>query len=384
MRKWLIRIAVVLVLALVAVALKLFYFVPEPLEVRVFRVEQGRVEETVSNSRAGTIKARQRAELSPETSGVVAKLAHRKGDSVEAGDILVSLDDASQKARLALARRSLQTALALREQASVTASRAKRELERNRKLAEEDLVSADLLEGFESASLAADAAYQAAMAEVERAESAIVVAATELKKTVLRSPFAGIIAELRTEVGEWVSPAPPMMMVPAIIDLIDPTSIYISSPMDEVDSARIKVGQPVRVTIDPFPGKQFPGKLIRVAPYVLDIEQQNRTVEIEVELDNMDLASNLLPGTSADVEVILDARDNVLRIPASTLLEGGRVLVVEGDLLAERKVSIGIKNWDFAEITDGLSRGDAVVTSLDNPEVKAGAWVVVENGDSAE
>jgi HlyD family secretion protein len=146
--------------------------------------------------------------------------------------------------------------------------------------------------------------------------------------------------------------------------------------MDEVDSARIAPGQPVRVTIDAYPGRAFPGRVTRVAPYVLDREEQNRTVEIEVALDNPD-AVRLLPGTSADVEVILQTRDGVLRLPTPALLEGGKVLVVKDGKLEERTVRAGLKNWDWTEVLEGLSPGDLVVTSLDKPEIKAGAEVKV-------
>ena len=81
----------------------------------------------------------------------------------------------------------------------------------------------------------------------------------------------------------------------------------------------------------------------------------------------------LLPGTSADVEVILSTRQEVLRIPTSSLIEGGKVLVLEGERLIERGVELGLRNWDFTEIVDGLSEGDLVVTSLDRQEVEDGA-----------
>jgi HlyD family secretion protein len=139
----------------------------------------------------------------------------------------------------------------------------------------------------------------------------------------------------------------------------------------------IRAGQPARVTLDPFPGRAFAGEVVRVAPYVLDVEAQNRTVEIEVELDDAQLAAQLLPGTSADVEVILEVRDGVLRIPTGTLLEGSNVLVVNDGRLVERQVTTGLRNWDFVEITSGLSAGEEVVTTLDRPEIKAGARVRV-------
>jgi HlyD family secretion protein len=124
--------------------------------------------------------------------------------------------------------------------------------------------------------------------------------------------------------------------------------------------------------------------VVRIAPYVSDIEEQNRTVEIEAELDDAAVAATLLPGTSADVEVILDARDDVLRVPSSALLASGGVLVVNGNHLVARPVETGLRNWDYTEVTGGLTGGERVVTSLDRAEVKAGARVVVRDAGAGK
>ncbi len=187
-----------------------------------------------------------------------------------------------------------------------------------------------------------------------------------------------MIAVEAVEVGEWITPSPPLLTAPAVIDLIDPSSLYVSAPMDEVDSAAVRAGQRAKVTIDSYPGREFSGEVVRVAPYVLDIEAQNRTVEIEVEFDDKALASKLLPGTSADVEVILEVRDRVLRLPTSALLEGNRVLLANDGRLIEQSVEIGLKNWNYAEIVSGVEEGHRVVTTLDRVEVKVGARVEVE------
>jgi HlyD family secretion protein len=163
-----------------------------------------------------------------------------------------------------------------------------------------------------------------------------------------------------------------------VIDLIDPGSMYVSAPMDEVDSGAVRTGQQAIVSVDSHPDVEMPGRVVRVAPYVLDVEAQNRTVEIEVEIDDAEFASTLLPGTSADVEVILEVRSAVLRIPTAALLENRRVLVPENGHLVMREVEIGLKNWDWAEVTSGLEGGDLVVISLDRVEVEDGARVEVE------
>ncbi len=125
-------------------------------------------------------------------------------------------------------------------------------------------------------------------------------------------------------------------------------------------------------------GTEFAGTVARVAPYVLDIEAQNRTVEIEVEFEDGELASQLLPGTSADVEVVVDVRERALRIPTPALLEGNRVLVARNGRLEEQAVEVGLKNWDYAQVTSGLEAGDLVVVSLDRVGVRAGARVELD------
>lgn len=381
MRKWLIRLGVVALLVAVGVALRLTLLAPEPLEVKVVPVEKGVVEQTVTNSRAGTVKARLRARLSPEIGGRIAAISHREGERVAAGEVLLRVDDTALRAQHRLAERAVEAAESRRDQACLAADRARRALARNRDLAERHIIAADLLDEFQSAVDTAAAACRATAAETERARAAVGVAEAELDKTVMRAPFAGVVARLTIEVGEWGTPSPPAIPIEPVIDLINTASIYVAAPMDEVDSSRIQADQPVRVTLDPYPGQTFPGRVVRVAPYVLDVEAQNRTVEIEVELEDTDLAAGLLPGTSADVEVILAVRDGVLRIPTGTLLEGSKVLVVNDGRLVERQVAAGLRNWDFVEVTTGLSAGEAVVTTLDRPEIKAGARVrIVPSG----
>ena len=75
--------------------------------------------------------------------------------------------------------------------------------------------------------------------------------------------------------------------------------------------------------------------------------------------------------------VILDARDNVLRIPTYALMEGGKVMVIEDGRLATKPVTTGLHNWKYTEITSGLSQGERVVVSLDRPQVVPGVRVVV-------
>lgn len=372
MSPWIRRLLVVALLVAVGVALRWTVFAPRPVDVDIRAAERGAVEQTVSNSRAGTVKAGRRALLSPEVGGQVVEIPFREGQRVSRGDVVLRLDDSVQSAQLSLSRRDLESARAERERACLSAQRAERELERGRRLAEQSVLALDALDALETAALEAAAACQAAEAQVERAGAAVEVARADLGKRTLRAPFDGIVAEVSIEVGEWTTPSPPAVPVPPVLDLLDPTGLYVSAPIDEVDSARVTVGQRVRITVDSFREASFAGTVQRIAPYVLDVEEQNRTVEIEAAFAE-DPPNGLLPGTSADVEVLLDVHEDALRVPTPALMEGRRVLVLEDGVLRERELEVGLRNWDFTEVLGGLSEGDLVVTSLDRPEIEAGA-----------
>jgi len=412
MRRWLVRLGVLVALGFLVVALRWTVFRPQPIPVTAVAAGRGTVEDTITNSRAGTVEARRRAKLSPEVGGLVVEIPHREGARVAAGDVVLRLASDLQRSQLVLAERELAAARAKRDEACLVAERAVRDRDRQQRLAHESIISEDLLDQAVTAAETSAASCAAARASVETAAGQVALARTQLAQTVLRAPFDGIVADVWIEVGEWATPAPPAVPVPPVLDLIDPSSIFISAPMDEVDAGKLHPGLPVRLTVDSFPGETFAGHVIRVAPYVEDTEEQNRTIEIEVDVDAGPAAEptvsmtgagaeavagahdpvpprGLLPGTSADVEVILDTRRDVLRIPTLALVEGERVLVLAPDeegggtgTLQTRKIATGLSNWDWTEVTDGLEPGERVVTSLDRNGVEAGAQVVVEQEDA--
>jgi len=376
LRKWRFRALVGIGIVGALFLLRITVFAPEPIPVRTTTVSRGSIDSTVTNSKAGTIRARQRAHLSTEIGGRVVEITHREGDVVAQGELLLLLNDSTLRAQETQALEAIRASDAHYQEMCITRDKARREYDRKRKLAAQNIVSEDLLDQLLHVYHAADAGCDAADAERQKVRASRAGAAANLDKVSIYAPFAGVIAEVNVEVGEWVTPSPS-----GIIDLINRESLYISAPMDEIDSGRIDLDLPVRVTVDSRPDETFLGRVTRIAPYVLDIEAQNRTVEIEVELDDLEISSSLLPGTSSDVEVILKTLENAPRIPTSALFQNNRVFVVEDDELVEREVETGLRNWDYVEIVDGLDEGEVVVTSLDRAEVEAGQAVEVIQDD---
>jgi len=357
---------------------------PKPVAVVLKEIERGLVESTISNTRAGTVEACQRTRLSTISGGRIELLAVKEGDRVSKGQLLMKLWNDDQQAQSAWLASQVVTARRRVSEACAVATNAEREADRQSALRAQGFVSGAREESSRSEALARRAGCEAAKADVAQTEARVSLSRVEQGRTVLYAPFAGTIAKIVGEVGEYSTPSPPGVPTPPAIDLIDDSCLYVKAPMDEVDAPRIAAGQPVRISLDALPRQTFPGKVRRVAPYVSAVEKQARTVDIEATFDDPAAPGKLLVGYSADIEVILAVRENVIRIPSSALLAGGRALVAAADgTLEERKLRTGLANWEFTEVLEGLTTGERVVTSLERAGVAAGAHYSVDSRQAA-
>ena len=376
-----------LVLAAIAVIAAAVYFStrPKPVPVAVAQVDSGRVETTVANTRAGSINACRRAKLAPPMGGRIEALKVKKGDRVRAGQLLLTLWNEDLTAREKVSGQQLQTALAHKREVCEVAAVAGRDAKRTRELRGRNFVSQEAVERAEADAAAKQAACDSGSTQVGEADARILASRADTQRTVLRAPFDGIVAEVNGEVGEYLTPSPPGIPTLPAVDLIDDSCLYVSAPIDEVDAAQLALGMPGRVTLDAYRGKHFAGKVRRIAPYVLAVEKQARTVEVEVEFDQPQETKALLVGYSADIEIVVKIRADVLRIPTPALMPGNRVLVLgSAGVLEERKIETGLANWEYTEVKSGLARGDRVVTSLEREGVKAGASAVAERKEPVD
>lgn len=349
----------------------------EPLRVVVVAVERGDVAATVANTRAGTVNACRRAGLSPALGGQMASLPVSKGDRVTAGQVLLELWNEDLRAEKVLAERDAIASVARAKESCVIADVAAREAKRLVSLRERGISSEEETDRAVGDAQAKQAGCEATRDLVRVSDARVDVATAALQRTILKAPFDGVIAEINGELGEFVTPSPVGVPTPPTVDLIDSSCLYISAPIDEVDATAVRTGMPARITLDAFPDQRFPGHVRRVAPYVLEVEKQARTVEVEAEIDNPE-EYDLMPGYSADVEVILDIRTDVLRIPTLAIIDGERVLLLneQEGVIEERMIEKGVSNWEYSEIVSGLDGSELVILSVDREGVEAGATAV--------
>jgi HlyD family secretion protein len=379
------RLLIALVLVAAVVAVFAWLGRAKPIAVTLKTIDRGTVESSIANTRAGTVEACQRAKLSTILGGRIEALPIKEGDRVKKGQLLMKLWNDDQQAQSALAMTQVVTARQHANDLCAQAANAEREADRQTALREKGFISTSREDSARTEAKARRAACDAAQADVLQFQAKVAATRVEQGRTILYAPFDGTVAKIVGEVGEYSTPSPPGIQMPPAVDLIDDSCLYVKAPMDEVDAPKIKAGQSVRISLDALPKQSFPGKVRRVAPYVSAVEKQARTVDIEADFDNPEAPGKLLVGYSADLEVLLASRSDVVRVPTSALLEGNRVLIAGANgILEERQIKTGLANWEYTEVLDGLAAGDRVVTSLERTGVKAGAHFVQDDAQQGK
>jgi HlyD family secretion protein len=202
---------------------------------------------------------------------------------------------------------------------------------------------------------------------------------TRLGYLTIRAPISGLVTRVNCKEGEFVVGGSSFGLQAeqlAMIKIADMQDLWVEATINEADVAKVRVGQPVEVSSDAFRKKTFHGRLTEISPAALADRQNVRTFKTEVLLT--DAKGRLRPGMSADIEVVTMVRNKVLTIPAQALMEEGKktmVYVVDKGVVKKKRVTIGEKSWERAEVKSGLTRGQLVVTAVDVKGLKDGVKV---------
>jgi multidrug efflux pump subunit AcrA (membrane-fusion protein) len=332
----------------------------------------------------------------------------KEGDEVKQGAVLLEIDREEAnvrvmeaKANLLMARARLaQTEAGVNmeriqtdsqlQQAKATLDNALREWERQKEIYAKGITAKSSLDKSEEAYLVAKAQYERALgnldtnkvkqqeiaagrATVQQMEAALRLAEIQLGYSIITAPFKSVISKKWISQNEFVSIGSPL------VTLVDPSRLYVSATIDEVDVANLKPDQKVKILIDAFPGQVFNGVLKRISPIVIGAKQETRTFEVWVYFE--DTMPAVKQGMSADIEVITDYLPDVLAIPSGALLEkeGKKmVYVIEKSRARLRAVEIGLSNWNYTAIKRGLQEGEIIVENADANGLQEGVRVKEE------
>jgi RND family efflux transporter MFP subunit len=307
--------------------------VTAPLEVRTVRPQRGDIDRYVTLP--GTLRADQQVTLYPKVAGYLKTIGVDKGDRVSAGQVLAEIEVPELVADATRYRAEMEVAEAAFRR--VGAAMAK---------------SPDLI--VPAAADEAKARLQVAKANLERTE-------TLLGYTHIVAPFAGTITMRFADAGAFVAApsAGGTAQNAALFTLMDFSTIRAQVPVPEIEAARVRPGQPVKVTIDGLAGKVFVGQVTRLG-YALD--EATRTMLVEADLPNP--AGELRPGMYAKARIGVERHTDTLLIPVDALVMEKTVAsaFVATDGKAQKiPLTIGFNDGQQVEVIKGLDAGQAVI-----------------------
>lgn len=348
---------------------------PQPTAVETARVESRTIQRQLRVT--GTLLADEQAEVSAEVSGRVTATPVERGSRVAAGALLVRISASETSAQLQEAEANagqIEARLGLSAgqpfdprrvpevmNAQASLDLAEAEFSRIRSLLDQKVVSQAEFDQRRSQVEAARQQYQVALNAAEQsyrslqaARARVSLANKSVSDTAVRAPFAGLVAERAVSIGDYVTKGTRV----ATVVSTDPLRVELSVPEQAV--ALVKVGQPVRLTVDAYPGEEFAATVRFVSP-ALRIDQ--RALTVEAIAANRD--GRLKPGLFTSALIQQGSATPAVVVPATaveTVSGTSRVYVVKDGKAEERIVTLGERVGDAVEITSGLTAGESVAS----------------------
>lgn len=374
MKRWLILMALVVVLGAGTAG----YFVmgaPAKDEVpRTVPVTRGNVEETVLAT--GTIEASSLVSVGAEVSGRIKSLNVALGDNVKTGEVIAEIDSLNQENAVKAAEASLANIEAQKSIQQASLAQARVALERAEKLNPQKLISDADYQAAQLGVQTAEGQLQAIDAQIQQAEISVDSAKLNLDRTRIVAPSDGTIVAVAVEVGQSVNAN---NASPTIVKIANLDRMVVKAEISEADVPRVKPGQKVYFTILGDPDKRIDATLRAVEPAPSSIADDTVSSSSSsgtavyynglFDVDNPD--HRLRISMTAQVTIVLKSADNVLTVPASVLTQKTRdgsyavtVWSQQSEAVEPRKVTVGLNNKITAEVTGGLDEGDLVISGV--------------------
>jgi len=333
----------------------------------------------------GRIEPLSKVEVKSKANGIIQKLLVDVGDTVKEGQILAELDKEDLQAQVRGAKAALeaedanqQSAIAAEARSRIEAANpelefARRDYERAQGLFKEKIASQQQLDDASRAYEMAqnrqkllDASVQTAVAQVAQSKAALDRAEESLHYATIRSPINGVVLVRPTEIGDAVSSILNLgSSATLIMTLGDISSVYIKGHVDEADIGKASCGQPVRTRVESFPNESFAGVVKRIAPMGKELNNVT-TFEVRVTIGNLE--GKLRANMTANAEIVLEERTNVLTIAESALVydkdKNPSVQLLDASNKQgwrKQPLKLGISNGQRAQILEGLTENDRIV-----------------------
>src|SRR5688572_104131 len=312
MRKTLLILVAVALLGGGAYAYYRYSQKPEPPTITTARVTRGDLAETVGAT--GALQAVTTVQVGTQVSGTIQELNADFNSLVRKGQVLARLDPSLIQSQIEQARANLIRAEADLERLRVSLEDSRTKLTRAKELAAKKLIAQTELEAAEVAVRSAEAQLRSQQAGVTQSQASLRQNQVNLAHTVIESPIDGLVISRNVDVGQTVAAS---MSAPTLFVLAaDLTKMQVLASLDESDVGRIRPGQAVRFRVDAFPTDEFTGSVtqVRLQPTTV---QNVVTYQTVIDVPNPGL--KLKPGMTANVNIEIARRDNVVRVPNGAL-----------------------------------------------------------------
>lgn len=309
---------------------------------------------------AGEISPAEQVSVRPEINGKIEVLPVDIGDTVKKTDLLFKLDDKELQQQ----RASNLTAI---ERTRLELAKAERDYKRSEQLLAEKLISQELYDDTKTS-------FELAKNSLERSQKDLAIVEERLTKTEVRAPFDCTVLTRPVSIGQAVSGSGGVSGGTEVLSIADLTSMVINAHVNQADVPRLKVDQTVEVSVEAVAGLRITGIVERIAPQAT-IKNNIKGFAARILLKKVD--PRVRPGMTANIKIPVSSADNVKAVPlaavftekaADTSLYERFVYVQKDDGFEKRIVKVGVSDYFFAEIQDGLSAGEVVSLELPKEE----------------
>ena len=316
---------------------------------------------TFAVNAAGEIAPAEQVSVRPEINGLLEQLPVDVGDHVKKDDLLFKLDDSE----LQQTKASNLTDI---EKCKLGVEKAERDYKRADKLLRDKLISQEVYDDTKTA-------YDLAKNALERSQRDLAIIDERLTKTEVRAPFNCTVLTRPVSIGQAVSGSGGFNSGTEVLTIADLNSMIINAQVNQADVPRLKVGQAVEVTIEAVPGLVATGVVERISPQAT-IKNNIKGYPARIVLKNVD--PRVLPGMTASVKIPVASAANVTAVPLSAIFterdpDSGEmqrfVYVKHGEAYEKRNVKVGVSDFFFAEVQDGLKAGESVALEMPKDEL---------------
>jgi HlyD family secretion protein len=311
---------------------------------------------------AGEIAPAEQVSVRPEINGLLLNLPVDIGDHVKKDDLLFKLDDSELQQQ----RASNVTDI---EKAKLGVEKAERDYKRSRQLLESKLISQEVYDDTKTA-------YDLAKNALERAQKDLSLTEERLTKTEVHAPFDCTVLTRPVSIGQAVSGSGGFNSGTEVLTIADLNSMIINAQVNQADVPRLKAGEPVEVTVEAVVGLKVNGLVERISPQAT-IKNNIKGYLARIVLNNVD--PRVRPGMTANVRIPVASAANVTAVPLEAVFTEKNpdseqmerfVYVQHGDGFEKRNVKVGISDFFYAEIQDGLAPGDVVSLEMPKEELE--------------